>query len=454
MPFIPHTHADVVAMLAVIGAPGIDALFDEIPTDLIQDSPVNGEEPLNEMEITRLMQERAQQDAGWLSFMGAGAYEHHIPAAVWQIAARGEYYSAYTPYQAEASQGSLQLIYEYQTMMARLTGLEVSNASMYDGASALAEAVLMAVRANKECTRVLLPQSVSPIYRATVKAMVSRQGIELVELAYDPRTGMTLMPSESTAFAALVIPQPNFFGQLEDVDSLSDWAHTHGARVIALVNPMSLGVLKAPGQWGAAELGGADIAVGEGQSLGAPLSNGGPWYGFLTCRQSMVRQMPGRLVGRTLDVEGKSGYTLTLQAREQHIRRAKATSNICSNQGLVLVASTIFMSLMGATGLRRVAGTSHANTRILVQQLTGIKGVKVLFHGSYFHECVLQLDHPVSVVLEALMQEKIVGGYDLSIDYPELGHALLVCATETKTTADLTYFAEALMRILNAEVLV
>ena len=442
MPFIPHTDAEVTAMLAVIGAPSIDALFDEIPTELGSGQLVNGADALNEMEVTRLMQERAEQDGKQLNFIGAGAYEHHIPAAVWQIATRGEFYSAYTPYQAEASQGTLQLIYEYQTMMASLTGMDVSNASLYDGGSALAEAVLMAVRAHKGAARVLMPRTVAPIYRAVVRNIVKNQHIELVELDYDQATGTTPIPAvEMGDFAALVIPQPNFFGVLEAVDDLTDWAHAQGGRVIGLTNPTALGLLQPPGLWGKR---GADIAVGEGQPLGAPLANGGPYYGFMTCKQELVRQMPGRIVGRTMDLDGKPGFTLTLQAREQHIRRSKATSNICTNQGLVVTASTIYMSLLGPVGLRRVASAAHANTRVLVAQLCAIPGVSRTFSGHCFHETVIQLDRPVDRVLTDLVAAGILGGYDLGNDYPELGNALLICATETKTAADINRYAQQL----------
>ncbi|BBP01477.1 aminomethyl-transferring glycine dehydrogenase subunit GcvPA [Sulfuriferula nivalis] len=447
MPFIPHTDEDVTQMLAAIGAPSIDALFDEIPTALRSGKLTQVPEAMTEMEISRLMHERADMDGRQLNFIGAGAYEHHIPAAVWQITTRGEFYSAYTPYQAEASQGTLQLIYEYQTMMASLTGMDVSNASLYDGGSALAEAVLMAVRAHKGAMRVLMPKTVSPLYRAVVRAMVKNQHIELVELDYDPASGITLVPTTDMGdFAALVIPQPNFFGVLEDVDALTDWAHANGGRVIALTNPTSLALLKAPGQWGTT---GADIAVGDGQPLGAPLSNGGPYYGFMTCKQALVRQMPGRIVGRTVDLEGKQGFTLTLQAREQHIRRSKATSNICTNQGLVVTASTIYMSLLGPEGLKRVAAASHANTRSLLAQLCAIAGVTQAFTGYGFHEAVVQLDRPVTPVLAVLQAQGILGGHDLSADYPELGNALLICATETKTAADLQRYAQQLSLALS-----
>ena len=447
MPFIPHTEHDIQAMLAAIGAPSIDALFDEIPAALRNGKLTKVPTSLSEMEINRLMQERAEADGRYLNFIGAGAYEHHIPAAVWQITTRGEFYSAYTPYQAEASQGTLQLIYEYQTMMASLTGLDVSNASLYDGGSGLAEAVLMAVRAHKGAARVLMPRTVSPVYRAVVRGIVKNQLIEIIELDYDPATGTTPVPTADMGdFAALVVPQPNFFGALEEVDALTDWAHAHGARVIALVNPTSLALLKAPGQWGSK---GADIAVGEGQPLGAPLSSGGPYYGFMTCKQELIRQMPGRIVGRTVDMDGKQGFALTLQAREQHIRRSKATSNICTNQGLVVTASTIYMSLLGPEGLKRVAAASHANTRALLEKLSAIAGVKRVFSAHCFHEAVIQIDAPAGEVLRALQAQGILGGYDLTGHYPELGNAILVCATETKTTADLDLYAQQLARILS-----
>jgi glycine dehydrogenase subunit 1 len=405
---------------------------------------------MSEMEIARLMQARAAQDGTYLNFIGAGAYEHHIPAAVWEIVSRGEFYSAYTPYQAEASQGTLQLLYEYQTMMASLTGMDVSNASLYEGASGLAEAVLMAVRAHKKARRVLVPKTIHPVYRQVVRAIVRNQNIELIELPYDAKGGHTpldtLKEHAGTEFAALVIPQPNFFGVLEDVDELTDWAHANGAYAIALVNPTSLALLKAPGEWGAK---GADIAVGEGQPLGIPLSSGGPYFGFMCCKEALMRQMPGRIIGRTIDKDGKPGFTLTLQAREQHIRRSKATSNICTNQGLMVTAATIYMSLLGPEGLERVAAACHANTNALVARLTAIKGVTRVFERPVFHEAVLRLDVPVVDSLRALEVQGIVGGYDLADHYPELGAALLTCATETRTAGDIEQYAFHLERIVS-----
>jgi glycine dehydrogenase subunit 1 len=450
VPFIPHTEEDVRAMCAAIGVDRVEELFDEIPDALKSDGLDAIPAGMSEMEVARLMQQRAQMDTPLLNFIGAGAYEHHIPAAVWQIATRGEFYSAYTPYQAEASQGTLQLLYEFQSMMAALTGLDATNASLYDGASALAEAVLMAVRLHKSSRRVLLPAGLNPAYRRVVASIVSNQRIELVDLPYSAELGTASIDASAMPggeFAALVIPQPNYFGVLEDVDRLTDWARAHGALAIACVNPVALALLKPPGQWGGQ---GADIAVGEGQPLGVPLANGGPYFGFMACRQELVRQMPGRIVGRTVDAEGRSGFTLTLQAREQHIRRSKATSNICTNQGLAVTAATIYMAMLGAAGLRNVATQSHANLLALLEMVAGIGGVRPVFSAPLFHEAVIRLPQPVPGVLERMRARGILGGLDLSGDYPELGNAMLVCTTETKTQADLEAFASALAAALAA----
>ena len=449
MPFIPHTEEDISTMLASIGANTIEDLFDEIPLALKSGS-LKALPGLSEMEISRLMQDRAEVDGRYLNFIGAGAYEHHIPSAVWQITTRGEFYSSYTPYQAEASQGTLQLLYEYQTMMASLTGMDVSNASMYDGASALAEAALMAVRSHKSSRRILIPTSLHPIYRRVVRAIVKNQGIEVIEIPYNLECGHTLVeslaPYAGQDIAALVIPQPNFFGVLEPVDALTDWAHANSALAIGVVNPMSLALLTPPGEWGST---GADVAVGEGQPLGIPLSSGGPYFGFMACKQALVRQMPGRIIGRTTDLNGNPGFVLTLQAREQHIRRSKATSNICTNQGLMVTAATIYMSLLGPEGLRRVATQSHANTLSLVEQLETLKGVKRIFSGDLFHESVVTLPAPVAGALKTLKNQGVLAGLDLSEHYPELGNALLVCATETKIASDLEKYVSHLARALS-----
>jgi len=451
MPFIPHTEDDVAAMLAAIGVERIDDLFDEIPPEL-RASGLPSELPaLSEMEIGRLMQKRSREDGQPVCFIGAGAYDHHIPAAVWQIATRGEFYSAYTPYQAEASQGTLQVLYEFQSMMTALTGLDVSNASLYDGASALAEAVLMAVRANRKCKsrRVLLPRALHPAYRQTVQAIVHQQGIELVEIPFDRNGGHATVEQldglGDGEFAALVIGQPNFFGVLEEVDELTDWAHARSALVIGVVNPIALALLSAPGEWGTA---GADIACGEAQPLGMPLASGGPYAGFLCCKQALVRQLPGRIAGRTLDLDGKPGFTLTLQAREQHIRRSKATSNICTNQGLLVTAATIHMALLGTEGLERVANACHANTLKLGDMLCDIPGVEPLFDRPVFHEKALRLPAPAQHLLRSLAAHNVLGGFDLGLEYPELAPALLVCATEMRSDEEMAIFAQKLARVI------
>jgi glycine dehydrogenase subunit 1 len=454
MPFIPHTRADVEEMLAAIGAPHIESLFDEIPAELRVKSLAGVPEGLNEQQVMRLMQERARQDGLPLNFMGAGAYPHHIPAAVWQLVSRGEFYSAYTPYQAEASQGTLQSIYEYQSMIVALTGMAVANASLYDGATAVAEACLMAVRANRKSSsaRILHAATLNPAYGAVARATTAGQGLALEALAYARADGRVepaaLVPYAGNDITAFVIQQPNFFGVLEDVDALTDWAHERGALVVAVVNPISLGVLKPPGQWGKR---GADIVVGDGQPLGCPLSSGGPYFGFMATRSEFVRQMPGRIVGRTVDSAGRPGFTLTLQAREQHIRRGKATSNICTNQGLLMMAGTIYLALMGAEGLARVANACMARTAGLVAALARVPGVRRAFSGAAcFHEGVLLLDRPVAPVLEALAARGIEGGVDLAPYFPELGAALLVCATEVHSSADVNRYASTLAGVLGA----
>ena len=451
MPFVPHTDADVAKMLSKIGVDSIDQLFDEIPEHL-RAKTLNVPEGLGEMDMLRRMSERAQQDAGALCFIGAGAYEHHIPAAVWDVTTRGEFMTAYTPYQAEASQGTLQLIYEYQTMMSALTGMDVSNASLYDGASGLAEAILMAIRGNRKSKskRVLVAKTVHPLYRKASESIVSNQGIGIDELAMDADAltvdASDLAQFEGQDYAALVIAQPNFFGSLEQVDTLTNWAHANGMLVVAVVNPTSLAVLTPPGEWGDT---GADIVVGEGQPLGVPLASGGPYFGFICCTNKLVRQMPGRIIGKTVDTEGVAGYALTLQAREQHIRRSKATSNICTNQGLAVTAATIYMSLLGAEGLARVAAHSHNNTYSLVESITQLDGVVAANQAHAFHERVVYLEQPADKVLKAMASKGVLAGLDLAPYYPELGSAILLCVTETKNEADLEKYKTVMKNALN-----
>lgn len=451
MPYIPHTAEDTKEMLAAIGVNDTQALFDEIPPSLqyagFQNIPVG----VNEMDMLKEAHHLANKNRNGICFIGAGCYEHHIPAAVWDIASRGEFLTAYTPYQAEASQGTLQLLYEYQTMICELTGMEVANASMYDGATALAEAVLMAVRVNKnsKTNRVLIAGTVHPFYRETIETIVRNQHIEVLTLPFDEQQGITALSTleqyTGEDITALVIAQPNFFGCLEQVDKLSNWAHQNKTISVACVNPVSLALLKPPGLWGEH---GVDIVCGEGQPFGSPMASGGPYFGFLSTRMAHVRQMPGRLIGCTVDKDGKRGFSLTLQAREQHIRRAKATSNICTNQGLLVTAATIHMSLLGAEGIRQVASQCHQNTHELVEELTQIDGVTQVFNAPYFHEALLKLDQPAEAVLKQLADAGIAGGYAPAEHYPQLTNTLLVCATEMRTADDIAKYSKTLKTIM------
>lgn len=451
MPYIPHTNNDVEQMLADIGVAKTTDLFDEVPPSLIYGELKNIPAGLSEMAMLKEAHHLADKNKNGLCFIGAGCYEHHIPAAVWDLSSRGEFLTAYTPYQAEASQGTLQLLYEYQTMIAELTGLDVANASMYDGATALAEAILMAVRINKksEANRVLVPASLHPLYRETLETIVRTQHIEVITLPIDEKQGVTALASlekyQDEDITAIVIPQPNFFGCLEPIDELTNWARANQTISIAAVNPIALALLKPPGQWGEQ---GVDIACGEGQPLGSPMASGGPYFGFFSTRMEHVRQMPGRLIGQTLDKDGKIGYSLTLQAREQHIRRGKATSNICTNQGLLVTAATIHMSLLGAEGLLDVARSCHQNTHQLVAALQDIDGVEVVFSAPCFHETLLRLNQPVDKVLEDLREHGIIGGYSVESHYPQLANTLLVCATEMRTAEDIALYANSLRQIM------
>lgn len=457
MPFIPHTQTDVDEMLAQIGVDQIDALFDEIPEHLISDRLDNVPEGMSEMAMLQYMAQRAEQDQGYTCFLGGGSYDHHIPSAVWDLTTRGEFMTAYTPYQAEASQGTLQLIYEYQTMMASLTGMDVSNASVYDGASGLAEAVLMAVRANKKNKdgRVLIAQSVHPHYTQTTRNIVRNQDVDIDVLPINSRglidPAQLSAAAGDTAPSAIIIQQPNFFGGLESVDALTDWAQDLGALVIAVVNPMSLGVLKPPGAWGQQ---GADIAVGDGQPFGVPMASGGPSFGFICARDAFMRQLPGRIIGRTEDLEGRVGYALTLQAREQHIRRGKATSNICTNQGLLVTAGTIYMSLMGPQGIRETALDCHRKANDLRQRLLELDGVADFFPGPTFHEFALTLPVPSSQVIDYMMQQGILAGLNMAdfvgADVANAASGLLVAVTEKRTDAELDEYVRVFGDALQA----
>lgn len=454
MTFTPHTQQQIDEMLAALNVQSINDLFAEIPDSLRLQEPLNIPSAMKEMEVTRLMHECAQLDDGYHCFLGAGAYEHYIPSAVWDLAMRGEFLTAYTPYQAEASQGGLQLIYEYQTMMASLTDLQASNASVYDGASATAEAILMAVRQQsrrQQAKKVIMAGTLNPYYQEVARNLTQWQGVEVQVLPLDDQTGLVDTHylekiKDADDIAAVVIQQPNFAGHLEDVDQLVDWAHAHQALAIAVVNPLTLGLLKEPGKWGHK---GADIACGEGQPLGIPLSSGGPYFGFMTCKKHLLRQLPGRIVGKTEDEQGRTGFTLTLQAREQHIRRAKAKSNICTNQGLMVTAATIYLSLQGFSGLANTIRHCHHNAVYLAQSLEQLPGVKRRWGQTPFcHEFVIDIDQPVQTVLDYCYKHAILPGVELSFWDERLSHSLLVCVTETKTRADMDNYVKVMQQAL------
>lgn len=451
MAFTPHTPKDIQDMLDTIGVNSVERLFDEIPKALLVSELKDLPEALSEMDMLKLAAEKAKNVSTLTCFMGAGAYDHHIPAAVWDIASRGEFMTSYTPYQAEASQGTLQLLYEYQSMMSELTGMEVSNASLYDGASAVAEAALMAVRMQKhpKNPKILVAGSLHPYYQEVLETVIKNQSIALVHVPFDENTG-TIKPDTLTSLidedcVALILPQPNFLGCLEQVDVLTDLAHAHKLFTIAVVNPIALGLLKAPGQWGQQ---GADIVCGEGQPLGSPLASGGPYFGFLTSKMAFVRQMPGRIVGKTVDAEGREGFTLTLQAREQHIRRGKATSNICTNQGLLVTAATIHLALLGAEGIKNLALSCHQNAEALRAQVTTVPGVSLRFNAPFFHEFVLELPVCARLVADKMAARGILAGYVLSDSIKDMPNALLVCVTEKRNAEDIANYVKTLQAVL------
>lgn len=440
MPFIAHSPQEIQDMLRVIGIHQVEDLFNEIPSDLLLSRELKTETGLSEQTLTQLLIKRSSQDTTRYSFIGAGAYEHFIPAMVWAIASRGEFMTAYTPYQPEASQGSLQLIYEYQSLMTELLHLDASNASLYDGASALAEAILMALRIHKKTKsqpKVLIVGPVSPNLMDTLGTITLHQGVSLHEISATEFTPSVL---ENTEYTAVVIAQPNFLGQIVEVDTITTQAQKSGSIVIAYVNPTAMALLKPPGLWGER---GVDIACGEGQPLGIPLSLGGPYFGFLCCKLAHIRQMPGRIVGQTKDTEGKTAYCLTLQAREQHIRRAKATSNICTNQGLMVTAATIYMTLLGAAGLTRVAMSSHQNALYLIQHLTQLKGVILGASGPFYCEFPLCLPVDAQHFLKQMDNQGIQAGYLLNET------TLLISTTEIHAQEDLDHYLKVFAQVLN-----
>jgi glycine dehydrogenase subunit 1 len=444
MRYIPHTAGDVTEMLERIGVENLESLFVEVPEPVRLKRPLDLPEAISETELLRELKALALKNATpgtHKSFLGGGAYHHFIPAVINLLISRSEFYTAYTPYQPEISQGTLQAVFEFQTLICQLTGMDAANASMYDGASACAEAVLMAVRLTRR-KRVLLSRALNPRYRAVVATYCSYLSLDLLEVAVsgDGRVDLDDLNAKlDETTAAVVVGYPNYFGVIEDVAVLAERAQTVGARLVtAVAEPVALGLLKSPGELG------ADIVVGDGQSFGLPLAFGGPYVGFFAVRQKDVRGMPGRLVGETTDLDGQRGFVLTLATREQHIRREKATSNICSNQGLCALMATIFMSLLGKQGLREMAEQNLAKAAYARQQLSAVKGFSLVFNGPSFNEFVVRSKTPVAAVLSRLEGAGILAGIPLADDYPELKDCFLVCVTEQNQRTEIDTLAAAL----------
>jgi glycine dehydrogenase subunit 1 len=444
MPFIANTDQQRRGMLHDIGLSDVEDLFADIPPEL-RCGPLDVPAGITEQEVrNRLAALAGHNVTGMVSFLGGGFYDHFIPAAVEAIVSRSEFYTAYTPYQPERSQGTLQAIYEYQSAVCRLTGMEVANASLYDGGTALYEAMMMAMRVTGR-RRVIVDESVSPIYRTMIRSYTSNLGIELIETPHDDglpdRRAVARQMNGDTA--CLIVQNPTFFGCVDELSDLAETAHAAGALLIASVYPISLGLLKPPG------LMGADIVTGEGQSLGMPVSFGGPYLGFMATRMKYVRKMPGRIAGKTVDAEGREGFVLTLQAREQHIRREKATSNICTNEGLCAITALVYLSLLGKEGLRELAQVCADKACYAQQRLTEVAGVRLRYPGRwYFNEFVVDLPLPADKVIRRLMHREMAAGFPLVRYWPEMDHSLLLAVTEKRTKQEIDLFVHVLETIL------
>jgi glycine dehydrogenase subunit 1 len=446
MTFNPHTREDREQMLAVIGIDRVDELFAPVPAD-VRFPTLDLPPVLTEMEAAAHLSELAAKNRvpGYgRTFLGAGSYTHFVPATVGQMLSRGEFYTAYTPYQPEVAQGTLQVIYEFQSMVAALFEMDVANASIYDGATALAEGALITLSSTKKKNRIVVAGTVHPSYKQVLKTYVSGLGVELIELptptAGFVQTAADFAPYLSDNLASVIVQYPNFFGAIEDVQAIADAAHAAGGQLVVSTYPVPLGLMKSPGALG------ADVVAAEGQALGIAQSFGGPYVGLLATKQGYVRQMPGRLAGITTDSEGKRGFVLALQTREQHIRREKATSNICTNQGLMATAATVYMASMGPQGFREVATRSYQNAHYLASKIAALPGFEIALDAPFFHEFVVKCAKPAAAINAAVSNAGFIGGYDLGAVDPALGNHLLLCATETNNKGTIDEFVDALSR--------
>jgi len=445
-PFLPNTDKDREEMLKTIGVSSYRELLKDIPEELIFKGELNLPESLSEQEVFELLKDISEETNARLKiFAGAGAYDHYIPKAVTFLASRSEFYTAYTPYQAEVSQGTLQAIFEYQTAISELTGMDVTNASMYDGASAMAEAALMAIRIKKTKNKILYASSINPFYVQVLKTYISRAGIELQEIKVnenDGRVDINDLKSKITEdVGALIFQHPNFYGILEDPFLLREVTENTGILLIVVYNPISLGIIAPPGQYN------ADIAVAEGQPLGLPLSFGGPYLGLFSAKKEYIREMPGRIIGETLDVEGKRGFVMTLQTREQHIRRERATSNICSNQNLCALQALIYLSLLGKKGIKEVALQSAYKAHYLYSRLIEIDGIQSVFNAPFFNEFVVELPLPAATLVEQMLEKGFLAGVDAG-QFGLNENWLLVAVTEKLNAYTLDSYIDAIKSIL------
>jgi glycine dehydrogenase subunit 1 len=445
MSYVPHTDADRAEMLAAIGVERVADLFHDVPAGS-RFPELRLPEPLSEMELLAELEAMSEEnmDVGhYPSFLGAGAYNHYVPSLVDQIISRSEFYTAYTPYQPEISQGTLQSIFEYQSMVCALTGMEVANASHYDGATAAAEAVIMALNvARGRRKKVVISPAVHPEYRAVVRTYTQGMGLQIVGDEVGGRSLHDVASLVDGDTACLIAQTPNFFGQIEDLSGLAEQVHAAKAVLIVVVDPISLGLLKPPGDYG------ADIVVGEGQSLGNGLNYGGPYLGIFACREKDMRKMAGRLVGQTVDADGKRGFTLTLSTREQHIRRERATSNICTNQALCALAAGVHLAALGRKGLRQLAELCYHKAHYAAAQIDALPGYEVLAPRPFLKEFVVRCPVPVAEVNDYLLAEwGITGGYDLGRDYEHLAGHMLVCVTEVVPRGDIDALVEALAEV-------
>lgn len=449
MRYIPNSPEERIEMLEAIGLKSAADLFDSIPQDLLLKRPLNTPAALSEIELLNRFEQMGKRNAGAgrPSFLGGGAYSHYIPTIVDHILSRSEFFTAYTPYQPEISQGTLQTIFEFQTLVCQLTGMEVANASMYDGSTALAEAVLMAERVTKR-SKAIASTSVHPQYLEVIKTYVQHAGIHLELVSFAEQTGQSaaaLADAVDDQTAALVVQSPNFFGCVEDLAKLAEAAHAKGALlVVAITEAMSLGALRSPGACG------ADIVVAEGQSFGVPLSFGGPYVGLFATREKYARQIPGRLVGEAYDKQGRRGFVLTLATREQHIRREKATSNICTNEGLIALAATVYMETMGRRGIQEAAHQCLQKAAYAARRIASVKGFSLPFSGPRFNEFVVRGPLDAGELLSRLGKEKAIeGGIPLWRFFPDWPNDFLVCVTETNTRAEIDALVEGLAAVSN-----